>query len=169
MSTLALWNELVQQEAQGEILSCCGSRRWAANLSAGRPYASDDELLQAAEEIWWSLEEEDWLEAFRAHPRIGESAAPGHATAKSAAWSSQEQADAQLADAEVKRAIAEGNRAYEHRFGFIYIVCASGKSSQQMLEILVSRLGNDRATELLEAARQQQQITGLRLRRWMAD
>ncbi|MHB1021070.1 MAG: 2-oxo-4-hydroxy-4-carboxy-5-ureidoimidazoline decarboxylase [Acidobacteriaceae bacterium] len=165
---LRRWNELPQQDALVEVLSVCGSRRWAAALAAGRPYADEATLFQSASDIWWSLEAEDWLEAFRCHPRIGESKAE-QASAQSSAWSRQEQAKAQDAGAAVKQAIAAGNREYEQRFGFLYIVCATGKTAEEMLGILQRRLGNDAATELREAASQQQQIIEIRLRKWLAQ
>lgn len=178
MSVLTRWNDLPQAAARAEVSSCCGSSRWAARLCAGRPYASEDELLEAAREIWRSIEEEDWLEAFRCHPRIGKQAtvesrqgvsAAAHATPQSLAWSNEEQTGVQLADEDLKQAIADGNRIYEERFGFIYIVCASGKSLQEMVAILQRRLGNSRAAELREAALQQEQITALRLKKWLSD
>ena len=182
MSVLTRWNDLPQAAARAEVSSCCGSTRWGARLCAGRPYASEEDLLEAAREIWQSLEEEDWLEAFRCHPRIGNrignrtaeegrsgGPAAAHATPQSLAWSSEEQAGAQLADEDLKQAVADGNRLYEERFGFIYIVCAAGKTLQEMVEILQRRLGSSRATELREAASQQAQITGLRLKKWLSD
>jgi len=126
--------------------------------------------VAASDETWRGLSEEDWLEAFRAHPRIGESKAQKPVQARSAAWSAQEQSGlANEMDAEaIKAALAEGNREYESRFGGIFIVCATGKSGAEMLEILRRRLHNDAATELREAAEQQRQIARLRLERWMA-
>jgi OHCU decarboxylase len=174
-AVLQRWNELPQKDAEGEVLACCGSRRWAALLTAGRPYPDAETLLASAQDIWRSLEAEDWLEAFRCHPRIGESRAQ-HASMQSSAqsnvqsstWSRQEQLQTQDADAAVKQAIAAGNREYEQRFGFIYIVCATGKTAEEMLAILERRLQSDAATELREAAAQQQQIAGIRLRKWLA-
>lgn len=165
---LRRWNELLQQDAVTEVLPCCGSSRWAAALCGGRPYVDEASLFLAANDIWWSLEAADWLEAFRSHPRIGESKAQ-LASAQSRAWSEQEQAKAQDAGIAVKQAIAEGNREYEQRFGFLYIVCATGKTAEEMLTILQRRLRNDAATELREAAFQQQEITVIRLRKWLAQ
>lgn len=165
--TLARWNAARASEAEGEILACCGSRAWARGMAARRPFADGLALLAAADEVWRSLREEDWLEAFRAHPRIGERKAEQATPAQSAAWSAQEQSAAAASDAEVKRALADGNRAYERRFGRIFIVCAAGKTSAEILGILRRRLQHDDATELREAAEQQRQITELRLRRWL--
>jgi len=106
------------------------------------------------------------MEAFRAHPRIGERKA-AHASAQSSQWSSQEQASVDSAQAAILAELAAGNARYEELFGFTYIVCASGKSAEEMLAILQRRLSSDRQTELREAAEQQRQITQIRLRKWL--
>ena len=167
---LSRWNSLDPDSATQEILPCCGSRAWAAALAAERPFADANELLAASDAIWASLSEEDWREAFDSHPRIGQQHARA-ATAQSLAWSSEEQhaamASAGSHDDDAKLALAEGNRQYEERFGRIFIVCAAGRSAAELLEILNARMHNDAATEMLEAAEQQRQITQLRLRRWL--
>jgi OHCU decarboxylase len=163
---LARWNALSAGEAEGEILACCGSRAWARGMAARRPLRGESTLLAASDEICASLAGADWLEAFRAHPRIGETRAERPASERSAAWSAQEQSAA-AADAELRKAVAEGNREYERRFERIFIVCATGKSSAEILRILRQRLQNDDATELREAAEQQRQITQIRLRKWL--
>ena len=114
------------------------------------------------------MEEADWMEAFACHPRIGEQKV-AHASRKSAAWSRQEQSSAETAAERVLAELAEGNARYEQRFGFTYIVCATGKSADEMLEILNRRLGSDRITELREAAEQQRQITQIRLGKWLVE
>jgi 2-oxo-4-hydroxy-4-carboxy-5-ureidoimidazoline decarboxylase len=124
-------------------------------------------LLAASDEIWRDLPESDWLEAFRSHPRIGESAAPPSAHRQSADWSAQEQRGVASAEEKVRIALAEGNREYERRFGRIFIVCATGKTPTAMLEALNRRLRNDAQAELREAAEQQRQITQLRLKKWL--
>ncbi len=165
---LARWNALPSGEAAVEILSCCGSRAWAANMAARRPFADQQNLFQAADECWQNLPEADWLEAFRSHPRIGEQHAQKKTTAVSAAWSRSEQGQMQEADAAILMRMREGHREYEERFGRIFIVCASGRQPAELLRILESRLANDPAQELLESAAQQQQIMQLRLRKWLA-
>jgi 2-oxo-4-hydroxy-4-carboxy-5-ureidoimidazoline decarboxylase len=166
-ATLARWNGLSAAAAGGEILACCGSRAWAQGMAARRPLADESVLLSASDEICAGLRDADWLEAFRAHPRIGEKRAEQSASKQSAAWSAQEQSSAAAADAEVKAALVEGNREYERLFGRIFIVCATGKNSVEILGILRKRLQNDERTELREAAEQQRQITQLRLRKWL--
>jgi OHCU decarboxylase len=112
------------------------------------------------------MQEPDWMQAFRAHPRIGERKVE-HATAQSKQWSSQEQSSVDQAQAKILAELAADNRQYEETFGFTYIVCATGKSAQEMLQILRRRLRSDRQTELREAAEQQRQITQIRLRKWL--
>jgi 2-oxo-4-hydroxy-4-carboxy-5-ureidoimidazoline decarboxylase len=166
---LARWNELGVDEAAEEILSCCGAKAWARGMTARRPILDEARLLAASDEIWHSLAESDWLEAFDSHPRIGGSASLAISTKKSAAWSAEEQGKVAMAREEVMRALAEGNRMYEQRFNQIFIVCANGKTATEILEILQRRLKNDEMTELREAAEQQRQIAQLRLRKWLAS
>jgi 2-oxo-4-hydroxy-4-carboxy-5-ureidoimidazoline decarboxylase len=165
-AVLAQWNQLPRREAEQEILPCCGSAPWAAGVANRRPVPNEAALLAASDEIWRSLSETDWLQAFRSHPRIGESVTQA-STAHSAVWAAQEQQKvADAADA-VKIALAEGNREYERRFQHIFIVCATGKTASEILAILRRRLHNDAATELREAAGQQQLITQIRLKKWL--
>jgi 2-oxo-4-hydroxy-4-carboxy-5-ureidoimidazoline decarboxylase len=165
---LARWQTLPPSQAAAEILSCCGSPAWAANVSAGRPYVDEESLFRAGDECWLSLPEADWLEAFRSHPRIGEKHAQNKTTATSAAWSRSEQSQVQDADAAILQRMQKGQREYEERFGRIFIVCASQKQPAELLSILERRLNNDPVDELQESAAQQQQIMHLRLRKWLA-
>lgn len=162
MSGLERLNALPAGDAEAELRACCGSTRWAREMAARRPFDSVDGLLGAADEVWWGLDAEDWHEAFRAHPRIGERKAEAVQTARAAAWSAQEQAGVSTEDG-VRAALAEGNREYERRFGHIYLVCATGKSAEEMLGILRARLSNDPDAELRVAAAEQAKITRLRL------
>ena len=132
-------------------------------MTAARPFANVDELLTRADSIWWSLSPEDWLEAFRAHPKIGEKKAAATQSEKARKWSAQEQSGIRNAAADTMAALAAGNRDYEQRFGFIFIVCATGKSSEEMLAILQARLQNDAETEIAVAADEQRKIMRLRL------
>ena len=165
---LARWNGLSQEEAVQEILPCCGSKTWAAKMAAKRPILDESSLLATSDTMWGSLGEADWLEAFQGHPRIGESRAEKAAPAQSSAWSEQEQQKAAAADEAMKNALRWGNREYELKFGRIFIVCATGKSASEILEILRRRLQNDPATELRQAAEEQRQIMQIRLRMWLA-
>jgi len=161
--TLDELNRLPTETAQTEFLKCCGSTLWAFAMTAARPFANDDALFDKADEIWWSLNAEDWLEAFRAHPKIGEQKAAAIQAQQAQNWSAQEQSGVAIASSQTKDELARLNREYENRFGFIFIVCASGKSSEEMLSILSSRIDNDRATEMRIAAEEQRKITRLRL------
>ncbi|HEX4005931.1 MAG TPA: 2-oxo-4-hydroxy-4-carboxy-5-ureidoimidazoline decarboxylase [Acidobacteriaceae bacterium] len=164
---LARWNALPPTEAAEEILPCCGSTRWARELAALQPLSTPEEVLQAADRVWSDIGPEDWDEAFRSHPRIGDRRPAAHATAQSATWSQQEQSAAATQDAHTLAELAAANAEYEHRFGRIFLVCATGKTAAKMLEILRTRLSNDEATELRETAEQERQITQLRLRKWL--
>jgi len=144
-------------------LKCCGSTAWAKRMTGLRPFSNSDELSSKADEIWWKLAEEDWLEAFRAHPKIGEKKAAAIQSSQAQQWSAQEQSESQKTAAETKAALADGNREYEERFGFIFIICATGKSAEEILEALNGRLHNDSKTELHIAAEEQRKITRLRL------
>jgi allantoicase len=148
-------------------LSFCGSKAWATAMKAAPP-SSVRALFARAEEELWRLGEGDLLEAFAAHPKIGETKASASATAQSAAWSSSEQATAQATLAEATATeLATLNEKYREKFGFIYIVFATGKSALLMLDILRSRLANDRGAELDNAAREQMKITRLRMENWL--
>lgn len=114
------------------------------------------------------MEESDWMEAFACHPRIGGGKA-AHASAQSSAWSRREQSSTHQAAERILAALTAGNELYEQRFRFTYIVCATGKSAEEMLSILNRRLAGDRATELREAAEQQRQITQIRLGKWLIE
>jgi OHCU decarboxylase len=164
---LARWNALPETEAAELILPCCGSTRWARELTQQRPFASETALLAASDRVWAALEPADWDEAFRTHPRIGNRKSEETATVQSAAWSRQEQHGVDAQDAETLRDLDRGNAEYEARFGRVFLVSATGKSAAEMLENLRERLGRDEATELCEAVEQQRQITQLRLRKWM--
>jgi 2-oxo-4-hydroxy-4-carboxy-5-ureidoimidazoline decarboxylase len=165
---LARWNSLPTEEAARELLPCCVLNSWAALMASKRPILDQSALLAASDEIWRGLSEADWLEAFRSHPRIGESRAENDVVAQSSAWSEQEQKKSVTADEILKAALKWGNREYEHKFGRIFIVCASGKSATEILEILRRRLHNDDAMELRQSAEEQRQIMHIRLKKWIA-
>jgi len=158
-------NRAERDEAESMFRDCCGSSRWASLMTALRPFASESELIDTAAEIWNGLLSDDWLEAFRAHPMIGETKRAPAQQERSAAWSAGEQAGMNAADEQLKQELANANRRYYDKFGFIFIVCASGKSAEEMLELCRTRLNNDRETELGIAAGEQEKITKIRLRK----
>ena len=156
-------NSLSPAQAEAELLKCCGSRNWARTMTSVRPFHNVEDLLAKADNACRSLHEEDWLEAFRAHPKIGEQKAAAAQSEQAQNWSTQEQSGTEGAATETRGALAAGNQEYEKRFGFIFIVCATGKSSAEMLAILNTRLQNEPGTELSIAAEEQRKITRLRL------
>ena len=166
---LARWNQLPEATAAEEILPCCGSRAWAREMVAQRPFEDVATLLATSDRIWLALSTADWLEAFQSHPRIGETRGHVESSARSQQWSAQEQIRATESPEAVKHALAEGNREYERKFGRIFIICATGKSTPAILENLQRRLGNDDATELHEAAEQQRQIVQMRVKKWLTE
>jgi|SRR5450432_931322 len=166
-AVLERWNLLPLETAANEILPCCGSRAWADALAGRRPLPDEETLLSVSDDIWGGLGEQDWQEAFRSHPRIGESKTPKEASRESAAWSGEEQRRVAEAGDDARLALAEANREYERRFGRIFIVCATDKSPEEILMMLRRRLQNDPVAELREAGEQQREITQLRLRKWL--
>jgi OHCU decarboxylase len=158
-------NALPPGEASQELLKCCGSMRWATAMMERRPYQNLEELTQTANDVWWSLEQADWLEAFRSHPKIGEKRAAETVSKQAQKWSGQEQAAVQIASQETLDSLAQLNQHYEARFGFIFIVCATGKSADEMFALLRERLQHDIETELHIAAAEQAKITEIRLKK----
>jgi len=163
-------NAAAPEEAREQLRICCGSSAWVDRMIGRRPFSSRDAARAAAREEWFALGPTDWLEAFAHHPRIGENRSPaGHVAqdfspaSAASALSAREQAGVTAAGDDIKQALAEGNREYEQRFGHIYLVCASGKSAEELLAILRARLRNDPATELRVAADEHARICDLRL------
>jgi 2-oxo-4-hydroxy-4-carboxy-5-ureidoimidazoline decarboxylase len=149
-----------EEEARAMLTRCCGAARWVDAMLARRPFASRAALDEAAAAEWNRLSPADWLEAFRHHPPIGGDAGAAGATAE---WSRAEQSGVRLADAVTLRALREANAAYQERFGFVFLVCATGKSAPEMLALLQARMGNASEVELRVASREQAKITALRL------
>ena len=158
-------NALSQEEAEAELLKCCGSTLWARRMGEERPFHDLQELLAKADAEWWSLDEEDWLEAFSRHPKIGEKRSERAQVPEAQAWSEQEQSGTHSADYATRLALTELNQEYAEKFGFIYIVCATGKTADEMLAILKERLRNEAETEIRIAAEEQRRITHLRLQK----
>jgi 2-oxo-4-hydroxy-4-carboxy-5-ureidoimidazoline decarboxylase len=163
MARLRELNEAPEADVRAIFLRACGSSRWVDRMMARRPFATDARLLFAARNEWFGLTEADWLEAFSHHPRIGDRAALEARFPKTHDLSAKEQAGVGAAHDDVLTALADGNNAYFDKFGFIFIVCATGKSAEEMLAVLRERLPRDRATELRCAAEEQAKITALRL------
>jgi OHCU decarboxylase len=166
---LEAFNALPATEAEAELMKCCGSLRWARDVAAARPFDDMDELLDAADLAWWSLDSSDWLEAFSHHPQIGESRSERPQAEEASRWSEEEQAGTAQAEAETREALAAANRAYLQKFGYIFIVCATGKTSGEMLSLCEQRLSNDAQAELRNAAEEQRRIMHLRLEKLLAQ
>jgi 2-oxo-4-hydroxy-4-carboxy-5-ureidoimidazoline decarboxylase len=162
LDQINVWTE---DEASAQFKRCCGSTRWSLTMAQRRPFDTATVLLEFAERTWWDLSHADWLEALAAHPRIGDLDALRAKFASTAEWASREQAGALAGSDDVLGQIAQGNRDYEARFGYIFIVCATGKSAAEMLQILQQRLPNDPETEIKLAAGEQMKITRIRLER----
>ena len=150
-------------EARALLTSCCGSTRWADRMVARRPFGSRASLLTAATEEWNTLGPSDWHEAFSQHPKIGDRQSLRERFPTTHQLSEREQAALRGASEPMLDALAEANRHYEKRFGYIFIVCATGKSAEEMLTLLDQRLPNDETTELRVAAMEQEKITAIRL------
>ncbi|MGH9787317.1 MAG: allantoicase [Candidatus Acidiferrales bacterium] len=155
-------NALTEPEAAAALQACCGSANWTRRMLAQRSFASFERLREAADKTWAEMGSEEWLEAFRAHPRIGEKSGEKQA-AVARQWSEQEQAGTRGASAKVLAELQEAGRAYEARFGYIFIVCATGKTTEEMLALLRQRLQNEPGKELGIAAEEQRRIMQLRL------
>ena len=152
-------------EARGLLRSCCGASAWVERMMARRPFGSRDALMATARDEWFGLQRSDWLEAFGHHPKIGDRDSLRQRFARTAHLSEREQAGVDGASEDVLEALAAGNREYERRFGYIFIVCASGKSADGMLRLLRQRLPNPPDVEIRIAADEQARITELRLKK----
>ncbi len=152
-------NQMKTEEAVKTFLNCCGSMEWASYMEQKRPYYTYESLFNSAEERLDTLEEKDWLEAFSHHPKIGDLKGTGDRSG----WAKGEQAGVAAEDQNLLNALAEKNEEYRQKFGFIFIVCATGLSGKEMLERLTQRLQQDRAREIQTAAKEQKKITILRL------
>jgi 2-oxo-4-hydroxy-4-carboxy-5-ureidoimidazoline decarboxylase len=160
LETINAWNEAEACESFGR---CCGSTRWSREMARRRPFKSGEALFEAADQLWWELAPSDWLEAFASHPKIGAREAPRPEHAATAAWSAGEQSGTERAGADVLEDLAELNRRYESQFGYIFIVCATGKTAEEMLAILKQRLSHCPEDEIKLAAAEQAKITRIRL------
>lgn len=162
------FNQLPETAAATALKRCCGASKWVDGMVAARPFRDQSELLAAADRIWASCEAADGLEAFSHHPKIGDRASLEKKFASTAKWAGNEQGGMAQADADTIAKLAQGNADYEAKFGFIFIVCATGKSAAEMLALLENRLSNDRETELPIAMAEQHKITLIRLKKLLA-
>lgn len=162
-------NTLSEEEACQAFLQCCTASRWVDRMVANRPYSGIDGCQKIAREHWADMQEADYLEAFEGHPKIGDVNSLRAKYAHTKALASNEQAAVNDADETVITALAEGNTQYEARYGFIFIVCATGKSAAEMLALLQARLDNSRREELRIAAAEQAKITAIRINKLLGN
>lgn len=160
---LETFNALPEAELRTKFSHCCGSANWVNGMIQAAPFSSIETLHLQADHIWATCTEADWLEAFTHHPKIGDVQSLRQKFEATANWASGEQQGVQSATDAVLQALAEGNEQYEKKFGFIFIVCATGKSAPEMLELLQARIHHSREEELLIARDEQHKITHIRL------
>jgi len=161
--SLADFNKLSKETSEEALRFCCGSSTWVRQMNQSRPFKSLAELKKQSSQIWNTLSESEWKEAFLHHPKIGDLESLKKKFAGTKAWAEEEQKGSQGASEETLQSLARGNESYENRFGFIFIVCATGKTAAELLEILEKRLRNEPQTELRVAAQEQDKITQIRL------
>jgi 2-oxo-4-hydroxy-4-carboxy-5-ureidoimidazoline decarboxylase len=157
------------ETARQRFLDCCGSQRWVEAMMRERPFRDQNHLCGAASRIWWLLDRADWVEAFSHHPRIGELRSPVPQSETARRWAEGEQAGTAGAEATVRARLADGNRKYEAKFGYVFLICATGKSAKEMLAILEERLKNAPEVELAIAAGEQEKITRIRLEKLLSS
>ena len=167
--TLAQLDAMPDTEAAYKLAACCGSSKWVAAMVARRPYRTRDELLAVGDDVARSLGPEEWLEAFAYHPRIGERKSAATASSVAAAWSTSEQSASSTASIAVREALALANVEYEKRFGYIFIICANGRTASEILAELRKRIKNDPDAEMGIAASEQQRITRQRLEKLIPE
>jgi allantoicase len=163
LKSIEPFNVLSHAQAHKALLDCCGSKKWAEQMIAQRPFLDAAQLHAAAEKAWEALGRKDWLAAFRHHPAIGGTKAKATQSSKARRWSAGEQSEAQKSSAETLAVLAAANEAYRTTFGHVFLICATGKTSEEILQSLQQRLSNDPETELNIAADEQRKIAHLRL------
>ena len=163
--TLHELNSLPRQQLSEILMACCGSASWVKKMVSLFPADDIKTLLKNAEEQWWFCSEEDWREAFAHHPKIGNPESAGIKDAISITWARNEQAGIKGATHQTIELLTDCNYGYEKKFGYIFIVCATGRSAEEMLNALQARLKNNPAKEIGIAAAEQNKITKLRLQK----
>ena len=161
--TLESLNSLTISDANEQFETCCGAANWVEKMNQNRPFQNKDDLYQKAESIWYSLSSKDWLEAFTHHPKIGNIDSLRKKFHNTKSISKDEQSGINDAAESTLKDLAESNQLYQDKFGFIFIICATGKSADEMLALIKIRLNNNANAEMLNAAEEQNKITQLRL------
>ena len=168
MMTLKELNNLPLEEATEEFTKCCGARNWVNKMIEKRPYEDFDSLLGIVEKIWFDCAESDWIEAFTHHPKIGDIEQLEKKFSTTKEWAHGEQKGVSEASREIIGEFSRLNTLYEEKFGFIFIVCATGKSAEEMLQLLMSRIDNVYKDELKIAMGEQHKITIIRLKKLLS-
>jgi 2-oxo-4-hydroxy-4-carboxy-5-ureidoimidazoline decarboxylase len=168
MPDIHQFNQLDDTAATNLILQCCSSTNWAARMIESRPYSTVEQLISTANSHWQVMEQADFLEAFQGHPKIGDPDSLRKKYASTHSMAKGEQSGVPGASDRVIDSLAQNNRDYEDKFGFIFIVCASGKSAEQMLDLIQARIGNNRVEEITNGAVEQRKITEIRIRKLFA-
>ena len=161
--TIEALNALTPSEANEQFKLCCGASNWVEKMNQNRPFQDKNEVYQKAESIWFSLSSEDWLEAFTHHPKIGDIDSLRKKFHNTKSISKNEQSGVNDVGKSTLNNLAKSNQLYEDKFGFIFIVCATGKSADEMLALIKMRLNKNAETEMQNAAKEQNKITQLRL------
>lgn len=161
--TIDQFNALSITDQHQALETCCGAQHWIKQMVAKAPFSTKDQLFYFADYLWENANEESWLEAFTHHPKIGDIDSLAKKFSNTKEWAKSEQGGVETASQKVLHDLAKGNQEYEDKFGFIFIVCATGKSASEMLELLNLRLANSKQVEILIAMREQQKITKIRL------
>lgn len=163
MEKLKKLNELNSREAKDEFIKCCGSNKWIQEMLSHKPYSTKEKLFNTAEKVWYSLEEKDWKEAFTHHPKIGELNSLKKKFISTKTLLQKEQSGINTASIKTLTELAKYNKEYEKKFGYIFIVCATGKSAEEMLSMIKKRINNNPKDEIKIAMQEQFKITKLRL------
>ena len=163
MNTSEKINELTKEEAAELFSKCCGAKKWISGMTEARPFKTDQSIFENAWKIWTALDESDWLEAFKHHPKIGDINSLREKYSSTKQLEENEQSGVNEASMEVLEELSRLNDEYEKKFGYIFIVCATGKSADEMLSIINNRINNDPQTEIKLAMEEQNKITKLRL------
>ncbi|MBL4624369.1 MAG: 2-oxo-4-hydroxy-4-carboxy-5-ureidoimidazoline decarboxylase [Flavobacteriales bacterium] len=161
-------NNISQEQAYSAFEKCCVSKSWINGVLNSMSFDTADDLYQASDKSWSNCKETDWLEAFTGHPKIGDISSLAKKFSNTHGWAGHEQSGMNTAEMDVIKRLSLGNNNYADKFGFIFIVCAKGKSAQEMLDLLEQRLPNNRKDELQIAAVEQHKITRIRLEKLLA-
>jgi 2-oxo-4-hydroxy-4-carboxy-5-ureidoimidazoline decarboxylase len=166
--TLQELNALPKSIAMEALTKCCGASRWVSCMEVLRPFENEQKLLTAASDCWYALSQKDWLEAFAHHPKIGDTADLEKKFSATKEWAGQEQGAVRTAGKLTVERMALLNREYEIKFGYIFIVCATGKSVQEMVSIIEERLHHHAEQEIITAMEEQNKITAIRLKKLLS-